>query len=98
MDQGAKGKEKQAEQPKFQIKKLQPLFVDEVSNISIAPNGACRVYFSTWNTNEQNESIRVDAEVIMTITSLKALANALPGAIDAAEKAIVERGANRLVR
>lgn len=80
-----------AEQPKFQVKKLQPLFVDEVSNISIAPNGACRVYFSTWNTNEHNESVRVDAEIIMTISSLKSLANALPSAIEAAEKAMAER-------
>lgn len=93
MESIEKIEDKSLEQPQFKIKKLQPIFIDEVSNISIAPNGACRVYFSTWNTDENNQSTRVDAEVIMTISSLKALSTALPGAIEAAEIAMAQREA-----
>ncbi len=48
-------------------RKLSPLFVDEVSNISIAPNGACRLYFTTLSTGDDNKPLQVQSEVIMTI-------------------------------
>ncbi len=72
-------------------RKLSPLFVDDVSNISIAPNGACRLYFTTWSTGEDNKPVQVQSEIIMTIQSLKLLAKALPKAIEQAEISIGEK-------
>lgn len=62
-------------------KKLTAHFVDEVTSISVAPNGACRLYFSTWSTDDSGAPLRVDAEVIMTRQSLETLAEALPKAL-----------------
>ena len=67
----------------FKRRKLSPVFVDDIRNISISPNGACRLHFSTWNTDEEDEPVRVDSEVIMTVQSLKVLAEALPQALKA---------------
>jgi hypothetical protein len=75
----------------FSRRRLAAHFVDDVSNIAIAPNGACRLYFSTWSTDETGQPQRVDSELIMTLNSLRTLANALPKAIEAAEKAVDER-------
>ncbi len=65
-------------------RKPSPLFVDDVSNISIAPNGACRLYFTTWSTGNDNKPLQVQSEIILTIQSLKTLAEALPKAIEQA--------------
>ena len=72
-------------------RKLSPLFVDDVSNISIAPNGACRLYFTTWSTGDDNKPLQVQSEIIMTIQSLKVLAEALPKAIEQAEAVCQEK-------
>lgn len=76
----------------FTRKRLAAHFVDDVSNIAIAPNGACRLYFSTWSTDESGQPQRIDSELIMTLNSLRTLSGALPKAIEAAEKAIDEKG------
>lgn len=65
-------------------KKLAPHFVDEISNISIAPSGACRIYFNTWSTDDSGKALRVESELIMTIQSLTSLAKALPDVIEQA--------------
>lgn len=76
---------------KFSVKKLQPFFVDEIANISISPNGACRLQFASWQTNEDGEPLRVDSEIILTLQTLRTLSDALPNAIDTAEQEISER-------
>ena len=53
------------QQPEITQRKLSPLFVDDVSNISIAPNGACRLYFTTWSTGDDNKPLQVQSEIIM---------------------------------
>ena len=81
--------ENQVEAPTpFKRKKLPPHFVDEVSNISIAPNGASRIHFHTWSTDDEGQPVRIDAELIMTTKSLEALADALPKAISQAQGAM----------
>lgn len=75
----------------IKTKKLPAHFVDEVSNIAISPNGACRVYFHTWSTHEEGQPLRLDSELIMTIQSLKSMADALPKAIERAEQTLAER-------
>ena len=80
-----KGNNPPARSPDIVQRKLNPLFVDDVSNISIAPNGACRLHFTTWSTGDDNKPLQVQSEVIMTIQSLKVLAEALPKAIEQAE-------------
>ena len=75
----------------FAIKKLTPFFVDEIANISISPNGACRLQFITWQTGEDGKSLRVDSEIILTIQSLKMMSDSLPKAIDQADKIISQR-------
>lgn len=85
-------KDKNAEQDaKFSVRKLEPFFIDEVANISISPNGACRLQFITWQTGKDNKPLRMDSEIILTIQSLKTLASSLPQAIEQAEKAMTER-------
>ena len=79
------------QQPEITQRKLSPLFVDDVSNISIAPNGACRLYFTTWSTGDDNKPLQVQSEIIMTIQSLKVLAEALPKAIEQATAAGQEK-------
>lgn len=74
--------------PEFRVKKLSGQFVDEVANISISPNGACRLQFCTWATDEQNQPVRVDSELIMTMNTLNTLADALPKAIEQAKNAM----------
>lgn len=68
-------------------KKLAPHFVDEISNISIAPSGACRIYFNTWSTDDSGKALRVESELIMTMQSLTSLAEALPQAIEQTREA-----------
>ena len=75
----------------FTVKKLSSFFVDEVANISIAPNGACRIQFVTWGSDSQGQAERVDSEVILTIQTLKSLSDALPKAIDQSEKLMAQR-------
>ena len=70
-----------AGQGPYARKKLPPHFVDEVMNIAISPNGACRLTFGTWNTDEQDQPVRIDTELIMTLQSLEKLSEALPKAI-----------------
>jgi len=71
--------------PEVTVKKLKSHFIDEVANISISPNGACRLQFCTWTTDEQNQPVRVDSELILTMSTLEILANALPNAIEQAK-------------
>lgn len=75
----------------FSVKKIQPYFVDEIANISISPNGACRLQFASWQTDENGEPLRVDSELIMTMKTLRTLSDALPNAISAAVQKISER-------
>lgn len=56
-------------------------FVDEISNISIAPNGAGRLHFLAWSTDDSGQSLRIDSELILTRTILNTLAEALPKAL-----------------
>lgn len=85
--EGDNSKEKNSPaKPEIPQRKLSPLFVDDVSNISIAPNGACRLHFTTWSTGDDNKPLQVQSEIIMTIQSLKVLAEALPKAIEQAEQ------------
>lgn len=80
---------------KFDVKKLQPFFIDEVANISINQNGACRLQFASWQTNEDGKPLRVDSEIILTLQTLRSLSEALPNAIDSALKEINERKKQR---
>lgn len=82
---------KDKEDRKFAVKKLQPFFVDEIANISISPNGACRLQFASWQTNENGEPLRVDSEIILTLKTLQTLSDALPNAITAAAQEISDR-------
>ncbi len=75
----------------FNVKKLQPFFVDEIANISISPNGACRLQFASWQTDEDGKPLRVDSEIILTLQTLRTLSDALPNAIESALKEISER-------
>lgn len=65
----------------FARQKLPARFVDEVSNITIAPNGACRLHFCTWSTDDHSQPLRVDTELILTHQALTTLAEALPKAL-----------------
>jgi len=76
---------------KFTVKKLSPFFIDEIANISISPNGACRLQFITWQTGDDGNALRVDSEVILTIQSLKTLSQSLPEAIDQADEMMTQR-------
>ena len=78
--------EKKTQEAEIAIKKLSPFFIDEIANISISPNGACRLQFATWQTTEKGEPLRVDSEVILTIQSLKMLSDSLPKAIEQADQ------------
>lgn len=78
----------------FDVKKLQPFFIDEIANISISPNGACRLQFASWQTDEDGKPLRVDSEIILTMQTLESLADALPNAIKAAEQQLSERRKN----
>ena len=78
-------------EPSFTVKKLSGFFVDEIANISIAPNGACRLNFATWGTDNEGNAQRIDSEVILTIQTLKALSEALPKAIERAEAMMTQR-------
>ncbi len=84
----AMGNASPTKQPEIAQRKLSPLFVDDVSNISIAPNGACRLFFTTWSTGDDNKPVQVQSEIIMTLQSLKTLAEALPKAIEQASSVI----------
>ncbi|MFW2439269.1 MAG: hypothetical protein ACN4GR_07845 [Arenicellales bacterium] len=86
-DDNSKGNTFPSKHPEITQRKLSPLFVDDVSNISIAPNGACRLYFTTWSTGDDNNPVQVQSEIIMTIQSLKILAEGLPKAIEQAVRA-----------
>lgn len=81
----------QPQKAEFTIKKLNSFFVDEVANISISPNGACRLQFVSWQTAEDGKPVRVDSEVIMTIQSLKLLSESLPQAISQSEEIMQQR-------
>ncbi len=83
-------KAQSTQEAEFSVKKLSPFFVDEVANISISPNGACRLQFATWQTNEEGKPLRVDSEIILTIQSLKMLSDSLPKAIEQAEKMMAQ--------
>ena len=83
--------ENESKSAEFTVKKLSSFFVDEVANISIAPNGACRLQFVTWGSDEQGQPQRIDSEVILTIQSLKSLSEALPKAIEQSEKVMAQR-------
>lgn len=69
----------------FARQKLPARFVDDVSNISISPNGACRLHFLTWTTDDEGQPLRIDIELILTCTTLSTLAEALPEALAQAE-------------
>ena len=75
----------------FAVKKLSPFFIDEIANISISPNGACRLQFITWQTGDDGKALRVDSEVILTIQSLKLLSDSLPKAIEQSNKMMSQR-------
>lgn len=78
----------------FDVKKLQPFFIDEIANISISPNGACRLLFASWQTDEDGQPLRVDSEIILTMQTLESLAEALPNAIEVAKQQLSERNKN----
>lgn len=65
----------------FARQKLPARFVDDVSNISISPNGACRLHFLTWSTDDEGQPLRLDTELILTHATLSTLADALPRAL-----------------
>jgi len=65
-------------------------FVDEISNISIAPNGACRLYLLTWSTDDSGQSLRIDSELILTRSTLTILTEALPKSLGQAEQTLVK--------
>ena len=79
------------QKPDFKIKKLSPFFIDEVSNISISPNGACRLQFVSWQTSEEGKPVRVDSEVIMTSQTMTLLADSLPKAMEQASSMLKQR-------
>lgn len=62
-------------------KKLPARFVDEISNITISPNGACRLHFCTWSTDDHGHTLRIDTELILTRQTLTTLTEALPKAL-----------------
>jgi len=66
--------------------KLPARFVDEISNISISPNGACRLHFLTWSTDDTGQPIRIDTELILTRATLGTLSEALPEALAQAKE------------
>ncbi|GJL83294.1 MAG: hypothetical protein DHS20C01_29280 [marine bacterium B5-7] len=59
-------------------RKLAAHFVDELTNVSVSPNGACRLYFTTWSVDQGSIPVRVESEVIMTTDTLNRLADVLP--------------------
>lgn len=70
----------------FSVKKVSPYFIDEVANISISPNGACRIQFATWQNETDGSPQRVDSEIIMTVQTMRRLSDALPKAMSQADK------------
>ena len=89
-----KNQESESNETKFSVKKLAPFFIDEIVNISINPNGACRLQFATWQTGEDNKPLRVDSEIIMTKQTMNMLKEALPHAMSVAE-AEMKKAANK---
>ncbi len=76
------------------VKKLPPYFIDEIRNIAIAPNGACRLHMSTWGTGVDDKTQRVDSEIVMTLQALRNLSTVLPKVIEAAGRANEARQKN----
>jgi len=85
----ADGSEGPAPAP-FTRQKLPARFVDDIANISISPNGACRLHFCTWSTDEQGQPLRIDTELILTRSTLNTLAEALPRALAQADESLAK--------
>ena len=82
--------EKKTQETEITVKKLTPFFIDEIANISISPNGACRLQFATWQTTEKGEPLRLDSEVILTAQTLRMLSDSLPKAIEKANQFLAQ--------
>lgn len=58
-------------------RRLAAHFVDEVTNITLSANGACRLHFATWSVEADGTPVRVDSELIATRVTLERLGEAL---------------------
>lgn len=74
--------------PQATTHKQSSLFVDQVLNISISPNGACRIHFVSWQTDQHGQQCRLDSELIMTIKTVQSLATNLPKALSQANQTL----------